>query len=409
MKRLAIASTCSIAAILLIALLAGCGGGGDDTSSSAATGGDTSAENAADTGESAGGDGTQEATPEEAAVKPATKPDRLKVRFAGSDYGKLMERTVVSQFEEEFGIPVTIDNTDEYTSFAKNDQAIEAGQRPPVDCQIQNQPYAYLDSIHEFALPISPEVAPNLNSIEPVAKPTGLPLNDDGTWPYVGIYQLSVPFVEDADAISADQVTSWLDLKDPSLHRSIAIDGAYQSTAFGIAKALGVEVTEDPASLDPVWEFLSEIKDNQAVLGTSVDTVRALTSGQVKLAITPPLDGISAEKEGVKIRFVPPKEGMVVVTDSFYINANIPQNVYYYCQKFANVMLEPQVQAEWADTLGLVPVNGDAKVPAFMSQHPDVFPITEQQIEEANGFRAPVPLQARNQEVWQTEFENALK
>ena len=106
------------------------------------------------------------------------------------------------------------------------------------------------------------------------------------------------------DAISVDAVTSWLDLKDPSLHRSLAIDGAYQSTAFGIAKALGVEVTEDPASLDPVWEFLSEIKDNQAVLGTSVDTVRALVSGQVKLAITPPLDGISAEKEGVKIRFV---------------------------------------------------------------------------------------------------------
>ena len=406
MKRVAVAISCSIA-VLSIALLAGCGGGGDDTTSSG-TGADTGA-TSTDTGESAGGDGTQTASAAEAAVKPATKPDRLVVRFAGSDYGELMEHTVVAQFEQENGIPVTIDNTDEYTSFAKNDQAIEADQRPPVDCQIQNQPYAYLDSIHEFALPISPEVAPNLNSVESVAKPTGLPLNDDGTWPYVGIYQLSVPFVEDANAISADQVTSWLDLKDPSLNRSVAIDGAYQSTAFGIAKALGVEVTEDAASLDPVWKFLSEIKDNQAVLGTSIDTVRALTSGQVKLAITPPLDGISAEKEGVKIRFVPPKEGMVVVTDSFYINAGIPQNAYYYCQKFANIMLEPDVQAEWADTLGLVPVNGEAKVPAFMSQHPDVFPITEKQIEEANGFRAPVPLQARNQEVWQTEFENALK
>jgi putative spermidine/putrescine transport system substrate-binding protein len=396
MKRIASVS-CLLLAVLLLALLAGCGGGGDDSSSSSET-------------SSGGGDNSEAtASAENAAEKPATKPDRLVVRFAGSDYGELMERTVVSQFEDENGIPVTIDNTDEYTSFAKNDQAIEAGQRPPVDCQIQNQPYAYLDSIHEFALPISPEVAPNLNNIEPVAEPTGLELNDDGTWPYVGIYQLSVPFNQDADQIKDGEVTSWLDLKDPSLKRSLAIDGAYQSTVFGIAKALGVEVTEDPASLDPVWDFLREIKGNQAILGTSVDTVRGLASGQVKMAITPPLDGISAEKEGVKIRFVPPKEGMVVVTDSFYINANIPQNVYYYCQKFANVMLEPEVQAEWADTLGLVPVNGEAKVPAFMSEHPDVFPITEQQIEEAKGFRAPVPLQARNQEIWQTEFENALK
>jgi putative spermidine/putrescine transport system substrate-binding protein len=397
MKRALACSTCLIA-VILAALLAGCGGSDGDS-----TGGGSSE---ADTSSSS--DAT--ASAENATEKPATKPDRLVVRFAGSDYGELMERTVVANFTEETGIPVTVDNTEEYTAFAKNDQALEAGQRPPVDCQIQNQPYAYLDAIHDFSLPISPEVAPNLEAVEAaVAQPTGLELNDDGSWPYVGIYQLSVPFVEDADAIPADAVTSWLDLKDPSLKKSMAIDGAYQSSAFGIAAALGIEVTEDPASLDPVWEFLHSIRDNRAVLGTSVDTVRALSSGQVKLAITPPLDGISAEKEGVKIRFVPPKEGMVVVTDSFYINANIPQNVYYYCQKFANVMLDPEVQAEWADTLGLVPVNGEAKLPTFMSEHPDVFPITEQQIEAANGIRAPVPLQARNQAVWQEEFENALK
>lgn len=401
MKRFAVPGGLLLA-VLLIALLAGCGGGGgSDTSSSETSAGETSS----------GSDNSDApASAENAAEEPATKPDRLIVRFAGSDYGELMERTVVDKFTKETGIPVTVDNTEEYAAFAKNQQAIEAGQRPPVDCQINNQPYAYLDAIHEYSLPISPEVAPNLEKVEQaVAQPTGLPLNDDGTWPYVGIYQLSVPFVEDADAIPADAVTSWLDLKDPSLHKSIAIDGAYQSTAFGIAKALGVEVTEDADSLDPVWEFLHSIKDNQAVLGTSVDTVRALTSGQVKLAITPPLDGISAEKEGVKIRFVPPKEGMVVVTDSFYINNNIPQNVYYYCQKFANTMLDPTVQAEWAEALGLVPVNGEAKVPAYMTNNPDVFPITEQQIKEANGFRAPVPLQARNQDVWQSEFENALK
>lgn len=384
-------------AVLLIALLAACGGGGGEGTGSGET--------------SSGGDNSEAtASAENAAEVPAQKPDRLVVRFAGSDYGELMERTVVADFEKETGVPVTVDNTEEYAAFAKNEQAMEAGQRPPVDCQINNQPYAYLDAIHKYSLPISPEVAPNLEQVEQgVARPTGLELNEDGTWPYVGIYQLSVPFVEDADAIGADEVTSWLQLKDPSLHRSLAIDGAYQSSAFGIAKALGVEPTEEADSMDPVWEFLHEMRGNQAVLGTSVDTVRALSSGQVKLAITPPLDGITAEKEGVNIRFVPPKEGMVVVTDSFYINSNIPQNVYYYCQKFANVMLEPKVQAEWADALGLVPVNGHAKVPAYMTDNPDVFPITEKQIEEANGFRAPVPLMARNQDVWQSEFENALK
>src|SRR4051794_19037967 len=98
MKRLAIASICSIAAILLVALLAGCGGG-DDTTSGADTGSADTSESSSEesTSEESGGNGEQEATAAEAAVKPSTKPDRLKVRFAGSDYGELMERTVVAQ------------------------------------------------------------------------------------------------------------------------------------------------------------------------------------------------------------------------------------------------------------------------------------------------------------------------
>lgn len=381
MKRLGWSASILVV-VLACGLLAGCGGGGGEGSVTGA----------------------------EAAVKPQTKPKRLIVRFAGSEYGEVMEKTVVAAFEKETGIPVTVDNTEEYTAFAKSDQALQAGQRPPDDCQINNQPYAYLDAIHGYSLPISPKVAPNLEQVEKaVAKPTGLPLNEDGTWPYVGIYQLSVPFVEDADAIPADQVTSWLDLKNPDLHKAIEIDGAYQSSAFGIAKALGVTPTKNPASMDPVWEFLKELRGNEAVNGTSIDAVRALQSGQVKLAITPPLDGITAEKQGVSVRFVVPKEGMIIVTDSFYINKDIPQNSYYYCEKFANLMLDPKIQAEWASDLGLVPTSGHAQVPAFMSENPRVFPRTEAQIKAVNGFRAPVPLEARNQAVWQSEFENATK
>lgn len=385
MKRVASSVLIPTAVLACVVAIAGCGGSSNESSNAAATA-------------------------ESATTKPATKPSRLIVRFAGSSYGELMKETVVAGFEKETGIPVTVDNTEEYTAFAKNDQAIQAGQRPPDDCQINNQPYAYLDAIHGYSLPISPKVAPNLEQVEKaVAKPTGLPLNSDGTWPYVGIYQLSVPFVENADTIPADQVTSWKDLMNPNLHKAIEIDGAYQSSAFGIAKALGVTPTKDPSSMDPVWEFLRELRGNEAVNGTSIDAVRALQSGQVKLAITPPLDGITAEKEGVNIRFVVPKEGMIIVTDSFYINKNIPQNAYYYCEKFANLMLDPKIQAKWAEGLGLVPTNGHAKVPTFMADNPQVFPRTEAQIKAVNGFRAPVPLEARNQAVWQSEFENATK
>jgi putative spermidine/putrescine transport system substrate-binding protein len=385
MKRVQ-ASVIVTSALVVCALAAGCG----SSSSSGSSGGTSSAA--------------------DAQTVPTTKPARLIVRFAGSEYGEVMKKTVVARFEKETGIPVTVDNTEEYTAFAKNDQALQAGQRPPDDCQINNQPYAYLDAIHGYSLPISPKVAPNLEQVESgVAQPTGLSLNSDGTWPYVGIYQLSVPFVENERVIPASAVTSWKDLMSPILHKAVEIDGAYQSSAFGIAKAIGVTPTADPASMDPVWKFLRELRKSEAVNGTSIDAVRALASGQVKLAITPPLDGITAKKQGVHIRFVVPKEGMIIVTDSFYINKDIPANSYYYCEKFANLMLDPTVQAEWASALGLVPTNGHAAVPAFMSDNPEVFPRTEAQINAVRGFRAPVPLEARNQATWQSEFENATK
>jgi spermidine/putrescine-binding protein len=341
---------------------------------------------------------------------PAQKPDQIVFRFAGSDYGKLIESTAIAKFTQDTGVKVVSDNTDEYTASAKTDQTIAAGQRPPYDCQINNQPYAYLDAIHHYSQPISPEVAPNLNTVETaVAKPTGLPLNSDGTWPYVGIYQLTVPFVENSETVPEGQVQSWFDLKKPLLHEALEMDGAYQSTAIPIAKALGVEVTNDVHSLDPVWDYLRSLGDSIAVNGTSLDAVRALTSGQVKVAITPPLDGITAQKEGVPIRFVPPKEGMIVVTDSFYISKNIPENVYYYCQKLANDLLDPGVQAEWAKQLGFVPVNPNAQIPEFMSQHPEVFPRTPEQIAAVNGIVAPVPQEARNQAAWQASFDAATK
>jgi putative spermidine/putrescine transport system substrate-binding protein len=374
----------ALVAVLLVASIAGCGGGDDD-----------------------GGDA---ASASNAAEKPDKKPSRLVIRVAGSAYGDMMKNTVVKAFTEATGIPVTLDTTDEAVIFTKVDQAIKAGQRPPVDAEINLQTRAYLDTVREYSLPISPKVAPNVEQVEKgVAQPLGLPLNDDGSWPYVNVYQLSVPFIERSDLIKEGEVTSWKHLKKPFLKKGIAFDGAFQSEAFGIANALGVTPTKEESSLDPVWDYLKELRPNEALNGTSIDHVRALTSGNAKMAISPPLDGITAQKQGAPIRMVAPDEGMVIVADSYYIHKNIPQDVYYYAQVFANYLLDPKVQEAWANELGFVPVNSNAKVPRFMTDNPDVFPRTTQEIEAVKGVIAPVPIMARNQDAWQSSFEAAVK
>jgi putative spermidine/putrescine transport system substrate-binding protein len=374
----------SLLALLAVPVL-GCGGDDDDGGGEAA-----SASNATE--------------------KPDKKPDRLVIRVAGSAYGEMMKNTVVKAFTEATGIPVTLDFTDEAVIFTKVDQAIKAGQRPPVDAEINLQTRAYLDTVRKYSLPISPEVAPNLADAEKsVAAPLGIELNGDGSWPYVNVYQLSVPFIQRSDLIPEGEVTSWLDLKKPLLKKGIAFDGAFQSEAFGMANALGVTPTEEESSLDPVWDYLESLRPNEALNGTSIDHVRALVSGNAKMAVSPPLDGITAANEGAPIRMVAPDEGMVIVADSYYIHKNIPQDVYYYAQVFADYLLDPKVQEAWANELGFVPVNAKASVPEFMTDNPEVFPRTQEEIDAVKGVIAPVPVMARNQDAWQAAFDAAVK
>lgn len=371
-----------ITAALAVALaVAACGGDDDDNG---------------------GGGGTASATEE-----PAKKPDHLTVRIWAGALKDGIAESCGTSFTDKTGIPIRWDTSDEGAIHTRVNNAIRAGDRPPVDVSFQLQTRGYLGGVQDLNVPISPEVAPNIEDVtESVAKPPELP-SEDG-WEYVNVYSFMIPVIIRTDRVKPNEIQSWDDLFDPKWRNSIEWDQQYASTAFPIAKMLGVEPTNDPASMDPVWEKIAEAKPNIAILGDDAASVRALTEGQVAISIHGVFDKIEAEKAGAPVANVVPEEGALLLGDSVYIHKGIPDESAYYAQVFVNECLSKEQQTKIADTLGVIPVNPEATLPEYMKKEPRVFPATAEQVEES-AIVAPIAQMARNQDAWQAAFDEAVK
>ena len=66
------------------------------------------------------------------------------------------------------------------------------------------------------------------------------------------------------------------------------------------------------------------------------------------------------------------------------------------------------MQSVVADKLGLIPVNPDATVPAYMSDNKAVFPRRAEDLDAVKAIVAPIPLMAKNDEAWQKAFDAAI-
>lgn len=342
-----------------------------------------------------------------APAKPAAKPDRLVVRIWSGDQEKVYADTAAKKFTADTGIPIVWDTTDEAVSYAKLNQEMSSGQRPSADASFNAQQRAFTNAARGWTIPINPELVPNLAKV--TAETAAPPGTTDGAWKYLNPYTLTVPFIVRTDKIDPATVKTWDDLFKPELSQSLAVDTIYSSTAFGFAQSMGIDPAQNPpAGMDPVWARIAGLRPNLAQLGSNSDVVTALTTGSVKVAISNSGSGIQALNAGAPIALVAPSDGLYVVGDSYYIHKGIPEENAYYAQVFANYLLDPAVQSEVADKLGLIPVNPDAAVPGYMKDNPRVFPRTAQDLAAVKAIVAPIELMAKNDEAWQKAFDGAI-
>jgi putative spermidine/putrescine transport system substrate-binding protein len=341
---------------------------------------------------------------------PKIKPKYITVRVWSGPYQKAFAVTVARQFTKATGVGVHWDTTDELVSYQKIAQEIRSGIRPEADASMQAQQRAYLDAVRGLTLPISTKVAPNMTrGIFAIAAPEGTPKAAQ-TWAYANPYSVTVSLVVNTAKVNPKLLTKWSDLFSPKYRHSIVLDQTFWSTAFPLAKAMGIDWTKNPPrSMDPVWKRIKTLRPNLAALGNGQDITTALTNGNASIAVTCTCNVISAISSGAKLALVVPRDGMFMVADAYYIHKGIPAGNYYYAQLFANYLYSAQTQAYLAKDQGLVPSVPGTPVPQYMKDQPRAFPLTAAEIKAANGVVAPIPLIARYNDQWQLAFENAIK
>ncbi len=105
---------------------------------------------------------------------------------------------------------------------------------------MQAQQRAYLDAVRGLTLPISLELAPNMaKAVFAIAAPQGTPKSAK-TWAYTNPYSVTVSLVVNTDKVKPNEITKWADIFKPKYKRSIVLDQTFWSTAFPLAKSMGL-------------------------------------------------------------------------------------------------------------------------------------------------------------------------
>jgi spermidine/putrescine-binding protein len=275
---------------------------------------------------------------------------------------------------------------------------------------MQAQQRAYLDTVRGLTLPISAKVAPNaLKANFLVAAPQGTRAHAQ-TWAYMNPYTVTIGFVVRKDKVNPNEVQKWSDLANSKFSHSIVFDQIYSTTAFALARAMGVNPANNPpSSLDPVWNRIKSLRPNLASLGNGADVTTALTNGTATIGVTCTCNAVAAIKSGTPLQLVAPRDGGYEVADSYYIHKNIPPANYYYAELFANYLYTNATQSFLASDQALVPTVASASIPGYMKAQPLLFPRTAAQVKAAKMVVAPISLMARYDAPWQSAFEAAIK
>lgn len=330
----------------------------------------------------------------EVPAAPGEKPDRLIVRTWGGPWRTTYTEGAAASFTAKTGISVEFDGTDFNEIQVKIQQSVGANQRPPVDVVLSTGTMSYAAQVQGISVPLDKHLITNLGELSTVAMP-------EGTTNYINVSTYSQPIVYDPKTVSMPDSISWEEIFDDRFAGKLFVTNTYSSLLFPVAKMLNLNVGTD--DLTPAFDKIATLKDSIAATGDEEEFIAGVEAGEVNIGIT--LAATALEVEGLK--WIVPREGAVVSTESFYVPAGLPENVTYWAQVFIDETLSASNQAKIAAGIGEVPVNLNAEIPEFMRDDP-AFPFTDDEIAKY-GIVVPVELEAQNRDRWQAAYAAAIQ
>ena len=347
-------------------------------------------------GSSSDGGSATTVAPGGSVAAPDKKPSKLVMRAWGDPYSTSLEKFPAKAFTDKYGIPVEFDLTDFPEIQTKVEQAVQAGQRPPVDVVYTVAPHCFAASLRKYAVPLDPSLVTNYADLSSAGKP------DDGTNNWANLYTYTLPVVYRSDKWQFPDPISWEDLFDPKYKGTFTFNLDPNLMVWPIAKMLGLDPATD--DMGPVFDKIATFKPQMAaIVENDTQLIDLMNTGQATMSLAIVGDGPVIDNGA----WIVPKEGVSMSADGVYIPTGLPDEVTYYAQLLINELLDPKNQTDYNGAISAVPANTKATPLPTMKGDP-AFPFTDEEIAKY-GILIDNEVSTKNQDAWVEAFTTALQ
>ena len=327
------------------------------------------------------------------------KPAEIIVRAWGGSWVEALKAGVSDPFTKATGIAVRHDLTEDNEIQPKVWAAVAQKRTPPIHINWDTTTNATKSALRGVTEDLSD--LSNLKGVTDLAKPVGL----DG-YPIVNTYGYVYVLAYRPEAFPDGPPTSWKAMLDPKFKGRIALYNDGIGFHFPAQVAGGGKLEDIPGNMQPAWDFIAKIKEQQPLLGEDPDFTTWFQNGEIDLACTISTNAREAKKNGVKIAWVVPEEGAKFDTDGLWIPKGLPENELYWAKQYINHAITKDAQQIWLDGLGLPGVVPGLTPPADLVGDPS-YPTEAKDFEHL--IRISSKIQVENESEWFGKFKAIMQ
>ncbi|WP_416356179.1 ABC transporter substrate-binding protein [Aureimonas phyllosphaerae] len=327
------------------------------------------------------------------------KPAEIIVRAWGGSWVEALKAGVSDPFTKATGIAVRHDLTEDNEIQPKVWAAVAQKRVPPIHINWDTTTNATKSALRGVTEDLSD--LPNLKGVTELAKPVGL----DG-YPIVDTYGYVYVLAYRPAAFPDGPPTSWKAMLDPKFKGRIALYNDGIGFHFPAQVAGGGKLEDIPANMQPAWDFIAKVKEQQPLLGEDPDFTTWFQNGEIDLACTISTNAREAKKNGIDVAWVVPEEGAKFDTDGLWIPKGLPENELYWAKKYIDMAIGKDSQQVWLDGLGLPGVVPGLTPPADLAGDPS-YPTTPEDFQ--NLIRISSKVQVENEAEWFGKFKAIMQ
>jgi putative spermidine/putrescine transport system substrate-binding protein len=312
-------------------------------------------------------------------------------------WGEALTAAVSKPFERETGIEVVHRFHVGLALPEALSDALASGTRPPVDVVWSNSAPALRAAAVAGCVPLDRDVLGDLrNRARPEA--AGLPCVHPYSVQYVLCYQRS--------AYPREPPRSW-GVLTASRHRGQVAMYPAGHGFFPIAQAMGGgDVAAIPYDMDPCWSWSRLLRGQIGVLDYSIGMEQRLRRGELTLCFRALPNVVAFQDAGADVDWATPDEGTTDTVDALWIPSGVSESVAEMAAEYIAFALRADIQRDWCERLGVLPMHRDADRPSVLDRPGVVLP--EHADDQTGILFVPEAVKAVHEDDWGRRWSHAV-